>query len=542
MLPQLPPFPTFEEVEDFLIQLERYVPYPSDVAQVVQQIYRDLMRFGPPEFPQMPAFERIVQVPAPPSPPPPKTTVEKFGNWVTENKWILILASLLAAGGAGYCAYNLHNNRNRLAERRRNLRNPASSKKASEPQRDVVIILGVDAVDYGMTIVKYFVDNGFIVIGSTLSTEAADEIEKIGKGYARALVLDAEEPGSIPHFLRSLSSTLSLRFPTTAHGDPYASTTSGGNLPQVVSLISLLSLAPSDHLPFSDFASPILLHETLNHQITLRAMTPLSIIQATFPHFKHRKALGSPSSPQSISKGASIIMCVPAIARVGVLGSSGLAMASEAAVRGFEVLRREAAVDPTLNDVRKLRFITVDVGEIGDATSVIGVKRRPTDVGIMSDTLLGIVNEKRSGWSLEWIRGLWLGNRRRVGAGALTYTMASLLPGFILDFMLTLPYRLEELRLSLQEARQLESVPPLEPDITKLPPQATAAVAEKTVEVAREEIMDEYVPTKAASETDTGSVSSGETRENVSQTGSIAESWVMHDANDDLASPPNEGA
>ena len=75
MLPQLPPFPTLEQLEEYIFQLEQYVPYPSDVAQVIQQLYRDLMRFGPPEFPQMPTFERFVQIPAPPPPPPPKVRI-----------------------------------------------------------------------------------------------------------------------------------------------------------------------------------------------------------------------------------------------------------------------------------------------------------------------------------------------------------------------------------------------------------------------------------------------------------------------------------
>ncbi len=78
MFPQLPPFPTLEELEDFLIQLEQYVPYPSDITHMIQQVYRDLMRFGPPEFPQMPAFERFVQIPAPP--PPPKVRLHRLGS------------------------------------------------------------------------------------------------------------------------------------------------------------------------------------------------------------------------------------------------------------------------------------------------------------------------------------------------------------------------------------------------------------------------------------------------------------------------------
>lgn len=121
-----------------------------------------------------------------------------------------------------------------------------------------------------------FQKNGYIVIASVSSGEAGEEMEKNGDGYVRALVLDAEEvrsfcfmrsvrcsltsfygrrqPGSIPHFLRSLSSSMSLKFPTTVHGDPYAvmsSSSQSVSLARVASVISLLSLGESRHLKVS---------------------------------------------------------------------------------------------------------------------------------------------------------------------------------------------------------------------------------------------------------------------------------------------------
>jgi len=462
------------------------------------------------------------------------------------------LASLLVVGGIGRHVYRLCDAKCKLAQRRRSRRAMAASTRPQEQRRDIVVILGVDATDYGKDIVQHFLDNGYIVIASTLSTEVADEIEKIGNGYARALVLDAEEPGSVPHFLRSLTSTLSLRFPTNANGDPYASTTSStSNLPRVVSLISLLSLAPWEYLTLSEYDSPIIFHESTNHQMALRAMTPLSVIQATLPHFKHRKALGSPSSHRNPSSPPCIILCVPAVARVGALGSSGLVMASEAATRGFEILRREVSVDPDLNGSSGLRFVTIDVGGIGDSAIAISTRRRPSDVSVLSKMLLGIVNERGcrcsgGGWLLDWMRSLWLGNRRRVGAGALTYTVASWLPGFILDFLLTLPYRLDNLRISLQEARQIESRD--EPEIHQPTLEVTTpVVTQKKVDQVDQEdqdasgsIGDEPVSTnESVSEVDSGSVHSQDTQEDASHTSSIADSWVMHDGKD-AVSPPNE--
>jgi hypothetical protein len=83
----IPPFPTYAELEEYVYSLEQYVPLPSDIAQVVQQLYRDLMRFGPPAFPEMPSFERFVEVPAPPPPPPPP----KVRYRADCSRWICIL-------------------------------------------------------------------------------------------------------------------------------------------------------------------------------------------------------------------------------------------------------------------------------------------------------------------------------------------------------------------------------------------------------------------------------------------------------------------
>ena len=117
--------------------------------------------------------------------------------------------------------------------------------------------------------------------------------------------------------------------------------------------------------------------------------------------------------------------------------------------------------------------------------------------------------------------------------------MASWLPGFILDFMLTLPYRLENLRLSLQEARQIELRD--EPEIQSAL-QTTPVVQQKKTEEAQDEVgevSDEPASTRTTSEVDSGSVHSQDTQEDASRTSSIADSWVMHDGNDPV-SPPNE--
>lgn len=56
-----------------------------------------------------------------------------------------------------------------------------------------LVILGVDTVSYGAAVVQDFQKSGYIVIASVFSGEAADDLERYGEGYVRALVLDAEE-------------------------------------------------------------------------------------------------------------------------------------------------------------------------------------------------------------------------------------------------------------------------------------------------------------------------------------------------------------
>lgn len=184
---------------------------------------------------------------------------------------------------------------------------------------------------------------------------------------------------------------------------------------------------PADTLPFNSFTSPIVFSETYTHQFATKALSPLSIIHATLPLFRNRKAVGSPTeSSPNIVRGASVILCVPAVARVGVLGSSSNSMANAAVVQGFNVLRREAAVDPMFQDTR-LRFVTLDVGRFGDAE---GRKKRkhmrtPSDVGVLSNTLLGIVSTSRRPRALDVVWNVWFGNHQSVGAGGMFSRLSS---------------------------------------------------------------------------------------------------------------------
>lgn len=228
-------------------------------------------------------------------------------------------------------------------------------------------------------------------------------------------------------------------------------------------------------MSFSELDSPIILAETYTHQLMTQALTPLSILHSTLPLFKPSLTLGSPGSSRFSRTGGSIILCVPAVARVGVLGSSSTSMAAASVMHGFDVLRREsklAADKGSGNAIEgaNVRFITVDVGEIsggdidgGEGTRTVRWERRkPSDVSAFSQRLMDIVDGSRRPWSAAWIWQLVLGSHRSIGAGgklplaygfkfitvlshslsclaATTYSLAARLPTSILDFLLLLP-------------------------------------------------------------------------------------------------------
>lgn len=79
-IPSLPPFPTINELEDYFNDATAYIPnIPHDVVTTIKGVYEDLMRFGPPQFPELSEVGKlfVVQVPAamPAPPPPPKVNI-----------------------------------------------------------------------------------------------------------------------------------------------------------------------------------------------------------------------------------------------------------------------------------------------------------------------------------------------------------------------------------------------------------------------------------------------------------------------------------
>ena len=234
------------------------------------------------------------------------------------------------------------------------------------------------------------------------------------------------KPGTIPYFLRSLSSTLSRRFPITASGDPHAAPSAHLYVHSVISLLTLPSPsvtpppAPLEHLGLQD---------TYSAYLTATHITPLQVIQAMLPLLRANPARSRDALSNHLGK-KSVIVCLPAIdARVGLPFAGAQAMSAAATLRAVEVLRREvkmAALTDTSASMKNIKVVVVDVGAVGGPATAeepvpdvrkgveewtpsekvaygtafeavveegahYGVRRRPTDVSVFVNTIVDVV-------------------------------------------------------------------------------------------------------------------------------------------------------
>ena len=239
----------------------------------------------------------------------------------------------------------------------------------------ILVVLGGDH-PVALPLILALEKKGFIIVASVATPEAVDELERAGKGYVKALVLDPfevrdtlhwilpcpltpQQPGTIPIFLRSLASTLSHRFPINIHGDPHASPATHPFIHSVVSLLGLSrfsALTPLEHVQLQG--------EYLKY-LNATHITPLQIIQALLPLMRN-----SPSRTRdSIKNGKgkkSIVVCVPANdAHVGLPFLGPSSMSAAATLRGVDVLRREVRVAAATGGAEGMSDINVVSFEVG---------------------------------------------------------------------------------------------------------------------------------------------------------------------------------
>ncbi|KZT69751.1 hypothetical protein DAEQUDRAFT_709459 [Daedalea quercina L-15889] len=566
--------PTVEQIEDYMQSLEELLfsslqaatPDLPRVSEAIHRLWEDVSRFGPQSLPPLPdlhipglgAFE-VPPPPPPPPPPPAQSFLQHTANWVADHPWTTAGITIGAVGTGLLVGYGYYHTGSATVRVRAT---------ATSDRRQVVVVLGGDAPS-ALPLILELEKKGYVVIASVSTPEAVAEIERNCHGYVRALVLDPSEPGTTPYFLRSLSSTLSRRFPVTAAGDPHASPSTHLYVHSVISLLTLPSPsiipppAPLEHLT---------LHDAYSSYLTATHITPLQIIQAMLPLLRASPARARDALTNNLGK-RSVVVCLPAIdARVGLPFAGAQAMSAAATLRAVEVLRREvkmAALTDSSASMKNLKVVVVDVGTIAGATAAgepvqdarssvedwtpsekvaygtafealveegahYGVRRTPTDVSVFVDTIVDVVSGGRKSSKhptaamvhlvLGRIRNYIRGDRVVVGAGARTYAMASYLPGVLLDTILNIPHFLISIRNALLPIQPHVILPQsaYTPPVPPAAPAAPAIASQLESQPAVQEHAVDSDPEQQDNASETGSEADVE-----SNAGSgVGESWI----------------
>ncbi|CDO77931.1 hypothetical protein BN946_scf184679.g10 [Trametes cinnabarina] len=575
--------PTIEQIENYLHDVEELVvsslsaatPDLPRVTEAINRLWQDVLRHSPQAMPGLKGLGAFEVPPPPPPPPPPKSFWENSTEWIADHPWTTagIGVGIIGTGLlVGYASPHIWR------------RTRAGIKRQASPARTdrrlVVIVLGGDT-PLGLPLILDLEKKGYIVISSVSTPEAVEQIESKSHGYVRALVLDPKEPQMIPYFLRSLASTMSRRFPTTAAGDPHAPPTAHLYVHSVVSLLSLPS--PSTALPPAPLEH-VNLHGDYLSYLQATHIAPLQVIQALLPLLRATPARAKDARANGLGR-QSIVVCLPAIdARVGLPFTGAQAMSAAATLRGVDVLRREIRAaslsgvgSETAEAMRNIKVTVVDVGAVGlsaadqnleglhhvadqwtpseqAAYSAVfdsmlehrTIRRQPSDVSSFVNTVVDVVGNGRTcrraslPASLRRLFGrifeLFRGDRIVVGAGAGTYAFASYLPAFLLDTLLNIPYILVSLRNALL---------PIQPHvIMPTPAAATASIAPAPpAPTAQPLVVQQTIPEKPEGGTDSDpereaseAGSEADVESNEGYGSGVGESWVS------LKSKPSEHA
>lgn len=310
------------------------------------------------------------------------------------------------------------------------------------------------------------------MIASVSTLEAGLALEQRAQGYVRALVLDPHEvclqtslsvprlkpwqPATTTIFLRSLTSTLSRKFPITSSGDPYASPSAHPYIQSVICLLTLPISVPTVYAPLEHIS----LRDTYLPYLNATHITPLQVIQGLLPLLRTDPARARDKGKKTI------VVCLPAIeACIGLPFDSIRSMSAASTLRGIEVLRREislAALTDHSDSMKNIKVVTANVGALSIETdndepptdhapqsmqdwspsekmiygpaftsilqaarpSASPLSRRPTDVGIFVDNIISVVTGGRHqapllglGHTLGRLRNWIRGNRFSIGAG-----------------------------------------------------------------------------------------------------------------------------
>ncbi len=288
--------PSLTDLENFI---EENLPpnlqeLPHKVSVTVQEyyqlLYEELNKYGAPipNFPSLPSFDSFTDkvteliMPAPPPPiivppPPPPTSLQLFQAWSRKHRTSLSLAGGLLVVGlgttyayrAGYIALPYLGKKQILGRGR-----TRQVRLKNGVRREAVIVLGADT-PLGRSLALHFSGQGFVVLVSVSSSAALAQFENLippsSRGYVKALIFDVDDSsGSLQPFIRALSAALSLRYPLTSAGDPYARPGENISIAGVVNALSFVAPEEDPSLSRSISASTSATSLSLRSRSSLR--------------------------------------------------------------------------------------------------------------------------------------------------------------------------------------------------------------------------------------------------------------------------------
>ncbi|GAA6047651.1 hypothetical protein JCM3770_001609 [Rhodotorula araucariae] len=398
--------------------------------------------------------------PAPPPPPPPHRSATDA--WLAAvvaharaHPWAYSLAAVGLSGGAAYALAPAHTAKlvvpllTRLVPRtllpdpsHRPLRLlPAEHGVPAEVRKEAVVVLAADS-PHGRDIALDLERRGFVVVASVADPREVDVLEKLSRGWIKALVLDPNESSSVAPFLRSLSTALSLRFPLHTSGDPFARPAHALALTGVVNCLSLAA-RPAPPAPLEAVEN-----DQARRLVGERVATVVAVIKGLVPLL--RSAAARPGAPTGV-----LVSLVPAASSSLSLPFHALASAADAAISSLlHSLRRELAASTTANvhlsllEVGFFRHTPPAMPSVAGATPLpvrLDSVYAPALARRASPTASGGGRSVRQGTELRrlstrvWrilVRPTHARRVERIGAGSHTYALVALLPHALVDLCL----------------------------------------------------------------------------------------------------------
>ncbi|GAA5922587.1 hypothetical protein JCM3775_005782 [Rhodotorula graminis] len=422
----------------------------------------------------------LPHAPAPPPPPPPPPAPASWpralASHAAAHPWAYTLAALGLSTGTAYALYPLETTAFlspslvRLVPRallpdpkHRPLRLvPTEHGVAHEVRKECVVVLGAET-PHGRDLALDLERRGFVVVATVADPREVDVLEKLSRGWLKALVLDPNESSSVAPFLRSLSTALSLRFPLHTSGDPFARPAHALALTGVV---NCLSLAAADaHLPVPLEAAE---NDDARRMVGERVAVVVGVVKGLVPLL--RSAAARPGAPTGV-----LVSLVPSASSHLALPFHAFSSAADAAISSLlHSLRRELTASTTSNV--HLSIIEVGFFESSSspsssnnaAASTTGstavqlpirldaiyapalARRQPGSTSTSNSASQPSKGQRKSTELRRLSKRVWTilvrpthaGAVERVGAGSRTYALVSLVPHALVDTCLFVQDRL----------------------------------------------------------------------------------------------------